>query len=237
MFLVTMSPSVTLAQSPLVVEGVEKYHEADLEGAVESFARAEAADDLSESDLATLYATRALIHRALGDTSAVEADLGRLAVVAPGHRFDESAPPDVVESFDRMRAQGGNVEVQAEAEATPTGTRLTGRAVRDPADMVREVRVHARTDGEWQTAPNVVEITGNTMVSYYAEAHGPGGVVLGRHGSRESPLEHGGGSFPWLWVGIGAGAVVLAAVIIAIAVAAGGTDEVQPTLPMPAGGM
>nr|MDQ3038150.1 hypothetical protein [Myxococcota bacterium] len=87
-------------------------------------------------------------------------------------------------------------------------------------------------------------LEGAERVEYFAEAIGPGGVVLSRAGSRDAPrtwsgsgAAGGGGGDDALWIGlgIGAGVVVLGIVIAVIAVTAapsGPSDRTQPQLPV-----
>jgi len=256
LLLLGLSVPAAAAAHPDVDEGRERYRNAEFDAALEAFARAEQADDLTRDDLILLFESRALVHSAMQSAEDAEADLARLAVVAPDHELSRRVPPDLRETFDRLRQEGSSrPSVRVTAEAHEGGGAAVQATVEgDAVGLVRHVRVHGRSpaSGSWLTAedgPLEVPADPGTTVDHYAEAVGPGGVVLATAGSEEEPEEiaiphpavaaeeptEGGDGVPWLWVGIGGGvaAAVGAIVLIAVLASDGGgfTDETQPMLP------
>lgn len=237
---------------PGVEQGVRRYERADLEGALRSFRRAEAASNLTLDELKTLMLTRALVHRALGNQEAYERDLRRLAGVDYHYRFDHTTPPDVVEAFGRLRGpEQVDIEVEVEARMAPTGVLLSTELSGDRFDVVRHVRLSARpAGGSWRTVRrSELRLSAEGPVEYFAEAVGPGGAVIATAGEREAPLVFGqpatrpastvassGDSDDGLLIGLGIGIGVAAAAAIAVLVAvlvAGNEDPlIQPSLPM-----
>lgn len=215
------APAIASAHE-LVDEGQRLYEEADFVAALDALARAEAATDLSLEDLTHLFETRALVHLAMNNADAMRADLRRLAAVAPDHRLPRTVPPDVVRAFAEIRAEGGGaLRVLATTDASSAGVTITVRVDNDAAEIVRAVRTFGRiAGGEYlraQDAPLLVP--GSGVVEYYAEAIGPGGVVLARSGSADAPLSaagRGGGDEAWPWVLVGVGVAVVAAVVITV---------------------
>ena len=232
---------------PLVDEGRAKYAEADLSGALDAFARAEASSDLSLDDLLTLLETRVLVQRALGDEDAAARDLRWLASVAPGHELPSEAPPEMARELEDLRAsRGGPIAISVEGHATDSGVVLRARVERDPDGMVREVRIHHRELGmPWvTTAATEARVPAGT-VEHWAEAVGPGGAVLATAASAEEPRrfsveDHDGGEVAagddgvplWMWIGGGAVAVGLV-VIVAVLIGSGGgeSDQTRPGFP------
>jgi hypothetical protein len=245
---------------PDVDEGRAQYERARFREALDAFARAESSDTLTLRDLALLLESRALVHHAMGNEPALESDLTRLAAIAPDHEFDESVPPELRDSFQRLRARlPGRLRLRATAEPTASGITIEVEVLDAPAAIVRAVRIRGRAgDGEWAEAtdaPLVVTASAGERVQYYVEAVGPGGAVLVNRGSEGEPLvasmpaapeprsvsilspgsgeeDDGGGGSAWIWVGVGAGLVALAAIIVSILVVRGDglTDDTQATV-------
>lgn len=121
---------------PLLDEGIELYETADFLGALGAFDAA-ADEELSIDELVTLYEMRALLHRALGDQTAMVEDLERVIAIRPTHSLTRLAPPTVRRAFDEiveMQGPGvggelvlgehrvdGDLMVAAIAERVPSG--------------------------------------------------------------------------------------------------------------------
>jgi len=239
------------AAHDLVDQGRTAFEEAEFVDAIDAFARAEAADDLTVEDLAELYEVRALVHLAMGNEDAMQADLERLAVVAPQHELDRRVLPEVRRAFAEARAdRGAPIRMLADPSGDDTAVTISVEVENDSADLVREVRIFGRGgEGDYRVAsdaPLTITPEGAQIVEYYALAIGPGGAVLADTGSEADPLryrveggaaaveddEDGGGSaLPWVLVGLGVLAVG-AAVVIAILLTGGsdseGNTEVDP---------
>ena len=233
---------------PLVDEARRYFEQAELERALEVLDRAERADDLTPEDAGTLYETRALVYSALQQTSAVQRDLRRLAIVAPERELGPSAPPELREFYARLRQEGVSApEIHAEAALVDGRVVIRGVAGEDPLGLLRSLRLGGRSAGApafalLDAGQLTLEPPTISPAAYYAQAIGPGGVVLASDGSPTDPLLFsfqlsdgglGGGDELLLWVLIGAGAavVVTAIVIGAVAASAGPSDLTQPILP------
>lgn len=235
---------VTAAEAhPLVDDARRLVDEADFAAAERAFATAEAASDLSRADLVALLEGRALLHHALADGAALEADLARLAALEPGHAFGPRMPPEVAEAFLRVRTRStGALRVDVQLRPVPGGLALAASTANDPAGLVRSLEVHARVaGGPWRTAADELVVTGapGASVQLWAVARGPGGAVVATRGSAAAPvaaLLPAGTSAPtgvdlrvtgdpapprpaaprskaWLWITVGA--VGLAAIVTA----------------------
>jgi hypothetical protein len=232
---------------PLVDEGRARYEEADFGAAIETFARAERADDLTLEDLATLYETRALVHLAMGNAEAMRADLTRLAAVAPDHSLDSRAPPEVLRAFVEARASAGPpIRLLASPSSSSLGVTIAVEVQNDGAGLVRAVRIRGRSAGAsgWESAedaPLTVVTGGEAIVEYWAVAIGPGGAPLASVGSEDAPLrygaagedvegggasEGGGSALPWILIGAG---VILVAVAVAVTIVLVGNQDAEPT--------
>ncbi|MFK7985995.1 MAG: hypothetical protein AB8I08_08185 [Sandaracinaceae bacterium] len=241
-----VAPSTALAH-PLVDEGRRLFNEAELERARDVLTQAEAEAELTREELAQLYETRALSHAALGDEEAAAADLGRLAMIAPEHELGPAMPPELREVFDAVVAEGPP-RFEVRATATLEGERVVVRGALTPHELLRGVRLGARSAGEADFAvvdgAELVLEAATSPVTYFAQGLGPGGLVLAEAGSPEAPRslafsleedeQDGGGDDTLLFVGLGAaGGAVLTAIVIGVAVAAasGPDDTTQPLLP------
>ncbi len=228
-----LAPSRASAH-PLVDEGLQRLHDADFAGALQVFAQAEARDDLTRAELATLLAARATVNLALDDERAAAVDLRMLVELEPRHVIDATAPPELRDAFRRAVASARGA-LSVTASHVRDGGRVDVEATtrNDTAGLVRELRVYVRRgDGLWQAAAaghTSIEAPPDTRVEYYAEAVGPGGAIVARTGSRPfphtAPASNDGeaGAPPWLWIGLGIGAAVLVATV-AIFVVAGSAN-------------
>jgi len=140
----------------------------------------------------------------------------------------------------RLRADiGGPVRVRSEVGRS--GSSVTARAeiVADPGRLSRVARIHVRSAGErtFRSSDRAITLRGiEGALEHFAEAVGPGGVVLATDGSRDAPLTfeipstndpvRTGGSSPWPWIGAGIGLVV-AAVVVGVLVVASSDSATQ----------
>jgi len=187
-----VAPS-TAAAHPLVDEGRRRFEQADFEGALDAFARAESATDLTRDDVIDLLEARALVHLGMGSPEAMRADLSRLVTIAPDHEWDARVAPDVRAAFLEIRGRSpGPLRLVAHAEAVAGGVSVRAEVVHDRASLVRRVQVSARRAGRAWTrvsdAPLVLPSVAGELVEYYAEAIGPGGAVLATAGTSGAPL-------------------------------------------------
>ena len=229
------------------IDGARRaYEDAEFEAALAQLRVVEASDDLTREELVELLELRAELHLATGDADAMERDVLQRTTVDPTGALPSSAPPEMREAATRARAQiAGPIEVRAEAVAVATGVTIEAAAHGDAGGLVREVRVMARVDGgSWRDGRPPMTLEGAGRVEFYAEAIGPGGVVLSSAGSRDAPRTWsesgagapgaGGDDALWIGLGIGAGVLVVGAVIAIVVVAtqpSGPSDRTQPSLP------
>ncbi len=248
---VLATPAVALAH-PKVDEGKELMMEAEFERALEAFAEAEEASDLTRDDLVELLGARSLAYLAMDDASALRQELRALASLAPEHRWGREAPPELGEAFAQtLEVVDGTVQVRSESEGVPGGVSVEAEAVDDHGDLVRELRIFTRVGGgSWRrTRSGTQAAPAGQRLDYYVQAIGPGGAVLAAEGSRDEPLQsepalaggslvrseddEGGGISPWVWIGIGAGVLVAVGVVLAIVlVGSSGESGTQPESPL-----
>ncbi len=177
---------------PLVDDARRLVDEADFSAAERAFARAEGATDLTREDLALLLEGRALLHHALADAAALEADLARLAALDPQHTFGPRMPPEIAETFLCVRTRApGALRVEVEMRPVPGGLALRATAANDAAGIVRALEMHARVaGGPWRSSADELVITGapGASVELWAVARGPGGVAVATRGSEAAPV-------------------------------------------------
>lgn len=228
--------------------------QADFEPALAAFTEAERSRDLRRRDLVRLYAHRAVVHFALGDRPAMEADLARLLAVHPEAALPSSAPPPVEEALKRMAELGVSPPtLVVEPVAWSDGVKVRARIAGGPPGLVRKVRIHARPGAaaDWVHGERRVAVLAQpgVMVDWYVEALGPGGAVVAARGSADEPERTAVGGVArasatrartyadvgdeddaararrrWWWLGSGAVVVVGAAVLTAVLLTRGGSD-------------
>lgn len=226
----------------LLDEARRLYEEAEFVGALDTLGRAANADDLTLTELVQVYELRAVVHVALGDEPGMRDDLTTLAAIAPDHTLDPLLPPDVQRAWAEIRARApGAIRVLASTTPASTGVTIAASVENDALHLVRRVRIRGRAaEGELLEAIDAPLFVGTPLgetVSYWAEAVGPGGVVLARSGSEDAPLVAAGAAvssggveaWPFLVAG-GAALVVGAVIVIAVVATSGGTPntEVEP---------
>lgn len=232
-------PAAASAQDGLS-EARAAFDAAEFETALAQLDTLDASDALSVDEVAAFLTLRAEVHFALGDAAAMEADLRALLALAPDARLPDTAPPELSEAAERARSEALPLPtVRTEASPIAGGVRLRADIVADGAGLARRARLHARSPGEaWREVEEELEVTGPS-VEYWAEALGPGGVVLAQEGSAAAPRRWGsatgGGELDPLVLGLslgGAAAAVLIVGIVAGVAASGPSDRTQPGLPV-----
>lgn len=174
----------------LVDQGVAAYEEADFDGALAAFDRAEAAG-LDRALLVRSIAHRVLIAHASSDASTLETQALRLVSLDP-EALRSEASPGLVRALESARARADGVVRLSIVHAVVEGAlQLRARVDGDVAGMVREVRLRARRgEGELVEAVNgVVTLPGSTTdgVVVVADCTGPGGAVLATLGTDREP--------------------------------------------------
>lgn len=233
--------TVASAQSP-VDSARELYEAGNLNEALDAYAQIEQREDLSLDNLAEIFQTRALIYRILGDEGAEEAELTRLASIAPDHRFSSDVPPEVRERFATLRARlEGSLTLSVQARSSAESVTLVSNVENDPLEVVRSVVLRGRIEGaDWVRGEGTLQLEAEIgdLVEYYAAAVGPGGAIVARHGSQADPRAYrvegqgGGGAPVWPWIVAGAGVVAVAVTVTIIVVLSSGETLTQPTAPM-----
>jgi hypothetical protein len=190
--LISASAGVASAH-PILDEAQSRFDEADFEGALAAFERAEQAGDLTRDDVIQLYVQRALVHHTLGDEANLETDLMRLASLEPDYEFGRQVPPVVREAFDRVKGRTtGRIAVRVDAQSHAGGVLLEARVSNDTSGIVQEVRLGARAPGNaWTQRSNAtleMPASSDATLEIYAEAVGPGGAVLASDGTPDDPV-------------------------------------------------
>jgi hypothetical protein len=233
-------PARAHADHPAIARAIEYAEDADFASALAAFEEAESARSLGRDELVRLYAHRATVQFALGQTPAMEADLRRLVALDPHAALPASAPPPVGDALDALRAEPHTPEIDADARAIATGAEIRASVREGRADLVRGLRAWGRRDtGEWESGEGgavTIDAVATDTVLWYAEALGPGGVVVASHGTRTAPLSltmpapsavaGGDDSLTWWLVGGGSAAIVVGAVVtgVVLALGAGGSS-------------
>lgn len=215
-------------------EALEHYREADFAGAIER-ARAILAAQAEAADVARALEVLVLSYLGEGrDEPALNA-LRALAVVARDHAFLPETPPEIVERHRALAETQSPLTLEIDAATTDGSVLLSTNLGGAGTELVSRTVLHTRVaDGAWDlTTEGRRTLETDAPVAYYAEALGPGNLVLARSGTAEDPfvvrpepVEDDEGTSPWLFVGIGAGsAAVIAIVVIVIAAAASGGGD------------
>ncbi|NOY93722.1 MAG: hypothetical protein GXP55_21260 [Deltaproteobacteria bacterium] len=186
------SPLTTRADESLDA-GFTALDQGDFDVAAAAFDAALAGDGLSRPELVALLEARAALHFALHDEAALDADLGWLAALDPGHAFGDDRPPDLARRFVEIEQHHpGALEVVATALPSDASVGVRARVERVPEGMDVRLRVCTRqeraawrcVDGGQASSP----LSASGGVYYYAEALGPGGAVVASAGSASDPL-------------------------------------------------
>jgi hypothetical protein len=215
-------------------EALEQYRAAEFEQAIE-LARAVLASEAEPADVARALEVLVLCYLGEGrDEPALNA-LRALSVVAREHTFLPETPPEIVERHRALAATQSQLVLEIDAARRDGSVFLSTTLTGAGSELVSRTVVHTRVgDGAWDlTTEGRRTLETDAPVAYYAEALGPGALVLARSGSEDDPFvlgpEEGAGDdgpSPWIFVGIGAGSAALIAIVVVVAVAAasGGGD-------------
>ena len=237
-----MSTPTAHGQEPTALERGRSFaEEADFERALGALNEADATD-LTREERVVLYSTRALVSFALGRGSEAERDLGRLLALGANASLTESAPPQMRETFERLRRRGVRPPVlEVNARVDDGMARIDAEAT-GGADLLRGVRLWVFDEG-WHASPRVERrLRPNETLRWYAEAFGPSDIRLAVRGTRAQPnqlrvlvdravlrqdaSEAGGDDDAWAWwVGVGTGVAALAGVAVTLAVVLGASGE------------
>ena len=235
------------ARAPGTVDdAVRAYEEADFETAYALFDSLILGADLTRADLIRVYATRALLRFADGDSEGMLRDLAALASLEPEYQLGPRAPPPVHEAFDGLRGGAAALALEVRIVPTPLGARIETSATGDRADIVRAIVVGARATGGTfrESTDGTISVTEpSETIEYYARIVGPGGATLAERGDREHPHIERVAAFAarddTVAIVLGTSGAVLAvaaAVVITVVLTTGaaGTDQViGPTFDLP----
>lgn len=251
-FVVTVAWAAAPAQGQSPVDRARRlYEEAEFQAAADAVGRAEAASGLAREDLVALLELRLLLDVATGEQARIREDALRLVSLAPDYRPGDEIPPEVREVLEAVRAEAGSgVEVRASAIAGDGQVTVDAAVSNDPAELTREIRVTTRVDAEdtGVAAPPVhLSLPAGATLRYFAEAVGPGGVVVARHGTPTEPLVFAGlgsavaggdDATPWIVTGVVLGVLLVAGgVVLGVVLASepSQSELTRPTLPMVVG--
>ncbi|MGB0678173.1 MAG: hypothetical protein ACPGUV_00760 [Polyangiales bacterium] len=183
------------AAQSLLSQAKARADEARFSEALALLQRAERSHKLSRPALRQLFEQRAVVHFALRDFDGAKRDLKHLAVVAPKHRLTAAAPPALHRAFAQAVRAQQNRPFRLRVEHTQQDATLTLRlrTLHPPSALLRSVHLYARRAGapDWEhSAEQTLALDAGMAlgrVEYFAQAWGPGDVVLQQVGSRETP--------------------------------------------------
>jgi hypothetical protein len=181
-FFAAMSQAREAHAHPLLDESRQRFDDADFAGALDSLTRAEATQ-LTAIELARLLADRAMVQFALGDRTALDEELTRLALVAPGYDFGAAAPPALREGLERARVRVATERI-LEVGITPRvgAVALQLQIAESARWIVRSTQLRGRAPGgSWREAVGtslVVVVGPGEEAEFHASAVGPGGVLV-----------------------------------------------------------
>ncbi len=231
--------SAEVTSKALVEQGYALYEDAQFGKALEAFERATEGDGLSRNSLIALLEGRALVHFAMRQTQPMEQSLVQLASIDPKHAFGSAAPPEVMVAFQTaLQRIRGQIRIEIKRESIFEGELLQTQVRNDVGDLVRQVRVYARTRrGAWSQGVGLLRVHAPRYetVEYYAIAIGPGGAHVAALASSGKPatftvgvaniippasvaVRTEEGVHPLVWMGIGAaiGALITGAVVLIV---------------------
>jgi len=229
--LAVLGAAPTARAHPDVDDGRARYAQADFEGALAAFERAERSPELTREDLIDVLEGRALAHYALEDLDGANDAVRRLASVDPHHRASDELPPELLRMFEAAAAQvGDGIALGVDSHRDGERVELTPVPSGDVMGLVRALVIAGRADGEWVVGDAngvTLDAPPDRTVEYYASALGPGAAVLASVGSERAPLrleappsDEASGLPLWGWGLAGGGAALAIVVVIVAAVAA-----------------
>jgi tetratricopeptide (TPR) repeat protein len=165
----------------------------EFDAALNAFERALKSDELTRQELVQLLSERALVLHALHRKDELVKDFEWLSALAPDHRLDLRAPPDLTALWTSVRDQGrGPLQVKLEAEAGDAGA-LSARATLTGTvpEGARPRLWLRRPGGNFGVVP-LPELRESapdgTTLELYAQAVGLGNVVLAEDHDASEPL-------------------------------------------------
>jgi hypothetical protein len=189
---------------PELERGKQLANELDLEQAVAAFDSAAASGPLTRMELFELLDERVLLLYALKRNAALEADLTWLSALDSQHALDSRAPPELQALWRSIRDRGHGPLRVALATQMIDGTPATRGAapeviIEAQAELTGTVpegartRISLRRKGKVWRSQIGVEIRDRGVpgdgMELYAEALGPGDVVVAQLHSRTDPLQ------------------------------------------------
>ena len=253
LMLTSFSHASTLyAQGDSLAEGKKHLDFAEFEAALASFDAALAAPDYDKATLIEIYAMRAVAFFALENIAAAEMSIAALLSIDPEQPPRASYPPQLQRVFARIKGEtDGAIGVSASVENQADGVMIRTTVMRDAAAIVQKVIVYYRPAGDpqWKQIPGRsvrVPLTIDQSVEYFAQAIGPGGVILASQGADEKPLtatrtapvEKNSGGQPvssapvWPWIVGGAALIAAAVAVVLVIVLTSSPSETQLSAPM-----
>ena len=238
----------TAAAHPDIDEAHRHYDDAAFTEALEALGRAEQSPRLTEAELHELLALRATIHFATRTDDAFHNALRTLASIAPDHRFDPNLPPLFLEAWQQARDAAEPLEVRVTTSERGDALRFHAYVEGSADSLVRGTpALHVRERGRaWQSGREGVLVLHGAhadAVELYAEAVGPGGVIVARHGTADAPrvlnvvplavqarAEPPPPSDPVPWLVAGAASMVAVALAVALVVVATAADTPDRTI-------
>jgi len=161
---VLMCAAPVRADHPLVTAGRRQFDAADFSGALRSLDAAERATDLSRDDVIELLETRAMVHLAMGNESALDQALLALASLDPRHTFSPAVRPEILARFDRVRSRvRAELAVRTHVAARARGVRIEAVVQNDPTPLVTAVRVSAAACDFFTTTPTCADGTSRSL--------------------------------------------------------------------------
>ncbi len=176
---------------PGLDEAKQLISELEFEAALTAFQGAIDTGELTRAELVELLSERTLVLHALNRESELVQDFVWLAAIAPEHILDMRAPPAMVAMWKSVRDQArGALGVKLEHDVSNGEYRLRAELTGTVPEGAR-ARIGVREGGgAWEitegpdrvgAAPDLIEL------DVYAQALGPGGLVLAEDGSAEAP--------------------------------------------------
>ena len=213
-------------------EAVRLASDLEFEASLTAFDAALASGTLTREELITLLTERAYVLHALRRNDDLVKDFIWLSALAPDHRLDLRAPPDLTATWTSVRDQGrGALKVELSAHANTDGSvearaRLLGTV---PDGAKARLWLRRETGGFAALSETTLHErdAGAAELSLYADAVALGGVAIAGEHSAQNPLRIQPGKSPskddehergWAsrhkgWL-IGGAVVVVAAVVV-----------------------
>lgn len=246
--LAVVRPVAVQAQDSPMEQGIAHFEAGEFDDAREAFERALWQTELSPTQFRELLVHRATLAIAEADEETANEDLLRLASLDPEYSFDRSIPPQVREAFERaVERVARPLALRVRHDESDGGVELSARVVSDISGLVTDVRLFARVgDGEYDGGASSLSLETNDgdLVSYYAEAAGPGGSIVVREGTARTPrsfnvggpldddqVDDGGvGAGVWVTIIVVGALAIAGGVVAAVLLTADGDTTVQPMI-------